>query len=95
MSRLPVGSGGLARCLNPGAIVGTDPPYHDCLLLILAVRLWTARCPFGPLPTLDRIQTANAPIFGLGPGYEMTPKIVLVVLTTIFPIIMVPCGFAH
>ena len=58
---------------------------------------WVHRALYPLLIVSQTVPTvAIAPILVLALGYEMTPKIVLVVLTTIFPIIMsILSGFAH
>ncbi len=71
------------------------------LAFILAVIMdrfkWVHRALYPLLIVSQTVPTvAIAPILVLALGYEMTPKIVLVVLTTIFPIIMsILSGFAH
>ena len=67
------------------------------LAIIMDMFNWVHRALYPILIISQTIPTvAIAPILVLALGYDMTPKIVLVVLTTLFPIIVsILNGFAH
>lgn len=67
------------------------------LAMLMDMSNWVHQALYPILIVSQTIPTvAIAPILVLALGYDMTPKIVLVVLTTIFPIIIsILNGFAH
>lgn len=67
------------------------------LAMIMDMSNWVHQALYPILIVSQTVPTvAIAPILVLALGYDMTPKIVLVVLTTIFPIIIsILNGFAH
>lgn len=67
------------------------------LAVIMDMFQWVQRAIYPLLIISQTVPTvAIAPILVLALGYDMTPKIVLVVLTTVFPIVIsLLNGFAH